>query len=139
MCTVVNFKAYGSIQALNRAFGDRWVYIGRANSYAGLEQSPLANPFKVKAFGELSRADFGDRGQTLPHYKRWLWERIQAGDEVVLDALKAINARTVLVCWCKPGPCHGEVVKAAATWVQDCLGVGGKEASGTARNLARRQ
>lgn len=110
MCTVANFKAYGSVQALNRAFGDRWVYIGRANSYAGLPQSPLANPFKVK--------DFGGRGQTLPHYKRWLWERIQAGDEVVLDALRAIDTSSVLVCWCKPGPCHGDVVKAAAAWVQ---------------------
>lgn len=88
-CDVANFKAYGSIQALNRAFSDRWVYIGRANSYAGLEQSPLANPFKVK--------DFGGRGQTLPHYKRWLWQRIQAGDETILDALKAIDAN---LSWC---------------------------------------
>ncbi|MCZ7673818.1 MAG: DUF4326 domain-containing protein [Chloroflexi bacterium] len=79
---------------------DRWVYIGRANSYAGLEQSPLANPFKVK--------ELGSRGQTLPHYKRWLWERIQAGDEAVLDALRAIDTQTVLVCWCAPGPCHGK-------------------------------
>lgn len=110
MCRIVNFKQYGSIPALNQAFGDHWVYIGRANSYAGLTQSPLANPFKAK--------DFGGRGQTLPHYRRWLWEHIQAGDTAVLDALKAIDAQTVLVCWCKPGPCHGDVVKAAAAWVQ---------------------
>lgn len=118
MCPVANFKSYGSIQALNQAFGDHWVYIGRANSYAGLPQSPLANPFKVKAFGELSRADFGGRGKTLPHYRRWLWGRIQAGDKAVLDALKAINESTVLVCYCKPDPCHGDVVKAAAEWLR---------------------
>lgn len=123
MCTVANFKAYGSVQALNQAFGDRWVYIGRANSYAGLPQSPLANPFKAR--------EFGGRGQTLPpgstlgHYRRWLWGRIQAGDQAVLDALKAIDAQTVLVCWCVPDPCHGEVVKAAAAWVQTCLGSAG--------------
>lgn len=110
MCSVVNFKQYGSIQALNQVFGDRWVYIGRANSTIGLAQSPLANPFKVK--------DFGGRGQTLPHYRRWLWERIQAGDETVWDELGAINESTVLICWCKPGPCHGDGVKAAAEWVQ---------------------
>ena len=116
MCTIANFKSYGSVQALNQAFGDRWVYIGRANSYAGLPQSPLANPFKIK--------EFGGRGQTLPpgstlgHYRRWLWERIQAGDEVVLNALRAINASSVLICWCKPGPCHGDVVKAAAAWLR---------------------
>lgn len=110
MCQVTNFKQYGSIQALNQTFGDHWVYIGRANSYAGLPQSPLANPFKVK--------DFGGRGKTLPHYRRWLWGRIQAGDTAVLNALKAINESTVLVCYCKPGPCHGDVVKAAAEWLR---------------------
>jgi hypothetical protein len=109
MCNIINFKQYGSIQALNQAFGDHWVYIGRANSYAGLAQSPLANPFKVK--------DFGGRGKTLPHYRRWLWGRIQAGDTAVLDALKAIDESTVLVCYCKPGPCHGDVVKAAVEWL----------------------
>jgi ribonuclease HI len=64
-CQVANFKDYGSIQALNEAFGDRWVYIGRKNSHAGLPQSPLANPHKRSDFG-------GQRGATLPHYRRWL-------------------------------------------------------------------
>ena len=110
MCNIINFKQYGSVSALNQAFGDQWTYIGRANSYAGLTQSPLANPFKVK--------DFGGRGRTLPHYRRWLWGRIQAGDKAVLDALKAIDETTALVCYCKPGPCHGDVVKAAAEWLR---------------------
>jgi hypothetical protein len=117
MCQIINFKQYGSIEALNQAFGDRWVYIGRANNYAKLLQSPLANPFKAKAFGELSRADFGGRGQTLPHYRQWLWQRIEIGDEAVLQALQAIDTQSVLICWCKPGPCHGDVVKAAAAWL----------------------
>lgn len=110
MCQIVNFKQYGSIQALDHAFGERWLYIGRANSYAGLAQSPLANPFKVK--------DFGSPGQTLGHYRRWLWKRIQAGDKTVLAALRSIAPSSVLICWCKPGPCHGDVVKAAAAWLQ---------------------
>ncbi len=109
MCNIINFKQYGSIPALNQAFGDHWVYIGRTNNYAGLEQSPLANPFKVK--------DFGGRGKTLPHYRHWLWERIQSGDTAVINALKSINENTTLVCWCIPGPCHGDVVKAAAAWL----------------------
>lgn len=110
MCQITNFKRYGSIWALNQAFGDRWAYIGRANSYAGLPQSPLANPFRVK--------DFGGRGKTLPHYRYWLWERIQAGDTAVLEALRAIDESSVLVCYCKPGPCHGDVVKAEASWLR---------------------
>jgi hypothetical protein len=109
MCQVVNFKQYGSVDALNQAFGERWRYIGRANAHAGLPQSPLANPFKV--------ADYG-RGGTMPHYRRWLWQRIQAGDTAVLEALQAIDEQTVLICWCAPAACHGDVVKAAARWLR---------------------
>ena len=116
MCSIVNFKQHGSVQALRQAFGNRWLYIGRANSYAGLPASPLANPFKVKDFGGRDRTL--PPGSTLGHYCRWLWERIQVGDTAVLDTLRAINESTVLVCYCKPGPCHGDVVEAAATWVQ---------------------
>jgi hypothetical protein len=110
-CDVVNFKQYGSVRALDQAFGPRWLYIGRSNPRDGLAQSPLANPFKVKDFG-------GQQGATLPHYRRWLWQRIQAGDVAVLAALQSITPNTALVCWCKPGPCHGDVVRAAAAWLQ---------------------
>jgi ribonuclease HI len=110
-CQVANFKDYSSIQALNQAFGDRWLYIGRKNDYAGLEQSPLANPFKCEDFG-------GQRGVTLPHYRHWLWQRIQAGDEAFLKTLRSIDEQTVLICWCHPYPCHGDVVKAAAEWLR---------------------
>jgi hypothetical protein len=110
MYQIVNFKEYGSVQALNQAFGERWVYIGRANRHAGLPESPLANPYKVRDYG---------RGSTLPHYRRWLWQRIQAGDPAVLEALKAIDEQSVLVCWCAPNPCHGDVVKAAAAWLRE--------------------
>lgn len=112
MCTVTNFKHYGSKAALEQAFGDRWLYIGRANGHAQLEASPLANPFKVRDFG-------GQRGATLGDYRRWLWGRIQAGDTAVIEALRTIDEDTVLVCWCAPGPCHGEVVRAAAAWLRD--------------------
>lgn len=109
-CQVVNFKQYGSIEGLDEIFGDRWTYIGRANVYAGLPRSPLANPFKVGDFG-------GRQGATLSRYRRWLWGRIRAGDTAVIEALRAINETAVLVCWCAPAPCHGEVVRAAAAWL----------------------
>jgi hypothetical protein len=115
MCRVVNFKQYGSIEVLGETFGDRWTYIGRASRLAGLPRSPLANPFRV--------GDFGGRcGATLPFYRRWLWAQIQAGDPAVIEALRAIDDSSVLVCWCSPGPCHGEVVKAAAAWLKDRAG-----------------
>jgi hypothetical protein len=111
MSQVVNFKSYGSAAALTAAFGTRWVYIGRANPHHHLPASPLANRFRRQAYG-------GQCGATLPHYRRWLWQRIQARDEAVIEALKAIDDQTILVCWCKPGPCHGDVVLAAAAWLK---------------------
>jgi hypothetical protein len=110
VCQVINFKQYGSVDALNQAFGDRWLYIGRANRHAGLPESPLANPYKARDYG---------RGGTLPHYRRWLWQRIQAGETAVLAALRAIDEQSVLVCWCAPNPCHGDVIKAAAAWLRE--------------------
>jgi hypothetical protein len=111
MCQIVNFHHYGSVTALNQAFSVRWLYIGRANQRAGLPQSHLANPYKVRDFG-------GQPGATLPAYRRWLWSRIEVGDTAVLSTLSAIEPASVLVCYCKPGPCHGDVVQAAAAWLQ---------------------
>ena len=65
MPQAINFKDYGSIAALDQAFPGNWLYVGRENRRFKLPRSPLANRFKVK--------DFGGRGKTLPHYKRWLW------------------------------------------------------------------
>jgi hypothetical protein len=111
MSQVVNFKSTGSAAALTQTFGTRWVYVGRANPHHHLPASPLANPYRRQTYG-------GQRGCTLPHYRRWLWQRIQAGDEAVIAALTAIDDPTVLVCWCKPGPCHGDVILAAAAWLK---------------------
>ena len=110
MPTVVNFNAYRSLSALDAAFGSRWLYIGRANPRLQLAASPLANPYRV--------FDRHKRGSTLPRYRRWLWQRIQAGDADVLTALRALREDSVLVCYCKPAPCHGDVVLAAAAWLR---------------------
>jgi hypothetical protein len=112
MCTVVNFREYGAVAALDRAFGDRWLYIGRANPGARLAASPLANPYRPRDFG-------GERGATLPHYRRWLWQQIQGRNHDVLQALATVSEESVLVCYCAPGPCHGEVVRAAASWLRE--------------------
>jgi hypothetical protein len=79
---------------------------------ARLDASPLANPYRPRDFG-------GERGATLPHYRRWLWRQIQAGNQEVLQALGAVTEESVLVCYCAPGPCHGEVVRGAAAWLRE--------------------
>ena len=107
---IVNFKDYRSAAALDQAFGDKWVYVGRRNSAFGLPSSPLANPFRIS----LSTC----RVAAVEAYRRWLWGRLQARDAGVLAALRAIDDNSVLVCWCSPEPCHAEVITRAAAWLR---------------------
>ena len=75
-------------------------YIGRP--------SPLGNPFRV---GEYSREE------SLELYDKWLEEKINQGDRVILTALAHLAKLSQqgiivnLVCWCKPLPCHGDIIK----------------------------
>jgi hypothetical protein len=72
------------------------IYIGRANARYGLLASPFANPFTIGRDG--TRAD------VLHKYK----EHILSSPDllVLLPALKG----KILGCWCKPAPCHGDVL-----------------------------
>ena len=83
------------------------VYIGR--TCAGLEGSVLGNPFKRRA-GQTP-------GSTLDDYRAWLrdeWKRAGAvRRELERLADLAEQGNLVLGCWCKPDPCHGDVVKEA--------------------------
>ncbi len=56
----------------------------------------------------------GDRDTVIARYRAWLWGRIKSG-EVSLEELAALHGRQ-LVCVCKPKPCHGDVLEAAADW-----------------------
>lgn len=105
---VANFKDFGSKENLTAAFGERWIYIGR--KYADFEASPLGNPFKA--------GDYGGRGATLPYYRKWLWQKIQRGEEKGVKALLSVKKNSVLVCWCAPYPCHGNVVSNAVNWLK---------------------
>ena len=56
----------------------------------------------------------GDRDTVIARYRVWLWDRIKSG-EISLEELAALHGRQ-LVCICKPKPCHGDVLEAAAEW-----------------------
>ena len=83
----------------------------RVDAYSG---SPLGNKFHNNP--KLTRSG------KIAHYKRWLWAEMQH-EGPVLDELKRIAALdrkgidVVLLCWCKPLPCHSDVVKAAVQWM----------------------
>ena len=83
------------------------VYIGR--TCAGLEGSVLGNPFR--------RQEGQAPGSTLDNYRAWLRAEWKRGGAVRQDlerlADRAAAGNLVLGCWCKPDPCHGDVVKEA--------------------------
>jgi len=73
------------------------VYIGRAVPRKGLKKSPFANPFKV--------GKDGTREEVIEKYREWLLDR----PELVEMAERELKGK-VLGCWCKPAPCHGDVL-----------------------------
>lgn len=90
MITVVNKRQYEG----------QGIYIGRP--------SILGNPFKVSEYG---------RGNCIEPYRQWLRQEWVKGGKVrqELIRLAELSKREdlVLVCWCKPLACHGDVIKDA--------------------------
>lgn len=82
------------------------IYIGRGGK--GKAQSPFANPFTVKDYGLKL---------CLKKYKEWLQEKLKdknSPQRVQLETLAemVMNGHNIrLVCFCKPKPCHGDIVK----------------------------
>ena len=81
------------------------VYVGR--TCAGFVDEGWGNPFKVGVMGS--------RDECIKKYKTWLWERIKANRAEMIKKLSALSGKK-LGCWCKPLPCHAEVLEAAVQW-----------------------
>lgn len=81
----------------------------------GRGESALANPFR--------RDTTKPAGHTLPTYWAWLWKQMNIPNSNELAELYKIlehsktEAGVLLVCWCKPAPCHGDVIKEAIKWL----------------------
>jgi hypothetical protein len=65
------------------------------------KDSIWANPFKIK--GDLTREE------VLEKYEDYITEKLNEDEELQkqLISLKGKN----LGCWCKPEPCHGDILK----------------------------
>ncbi len=96
-----------------------FVYCGR-NTHALVPSEPyrsgwLGNPVKIKArcpeCGQIHR----DGGSTLPCYTKYLWRRLQE-PEWALAFYNACYGK-VLGCFCKPKPCHTDVMIRALNWL----------------------
>jgi hypothetical protein len=70
------------------------VYIGRpCKSFAG---SKWGNPFLI--------GRDGDRAQVIQKYREWIVKQSE-----LMGSLDELRGK-VLGCWCKPLPCHGDVL-----------------------------
>ena len=102
--TVVNKRTY-------RAMGAPWeVYIGRP--------SPLGNPFtSIKGRATLAEFQCDTRLESINRYAGWLQDQMFNKNSEVLAELDRLFAlllehdKLVLICWCAPLPCHGDVLK----------------------------
>jgi hypothetical protein len=99
-CSVVNFRDVSNYwDAEARAFtDDRFVYIGRSNSHYGLPASPWKNPFR------LERDTPRLRKKALEQYEQWFLAQPK-----LIENLYQLRDH-VLVCWCAPLGCHGDIL-----------------------------
>ena len=70
------------------------------------------NPFKIDS--ENSREDVIER------YREHLYLEVMKGN--ITKSELAELAGKMLACWCKPEPCHGDVLARAAAWAKSELG-----------------
>ncbi|CAD5988722.1 Putative Phage related protein (plasmid) [Planktothrix tepida] len=123
---VINGKIDGFI-------GSNKIYIGRYNRYYNLKESPLYNPYPITKTVNRNLAMGYARLEAIALYKQHLWNSIKAmRDGLPLDRImiELINIARVekdlaethtelmLVCYCSPLPCHGDVIVAAIGWLK---------------------
>lgn len=70
-------------------------YIGRP--------SALQNPFPI--------TDTCDRDLSVKKFRAYFIARIVERDQAILAALEALSEDDLLMCYCKPAACHGDLVK----------------------------
>ncbi len=91
--TVVNIKDRPDWKA------EGGVYIGRG--FRGQRASTFANPFHM--------GKDGSRGVVIQKYRDWLAIRLESHSGVAHE-MESLRGK-MLVCWCAPEACHGDVIK----------------------------
>lgn len=78
------------------------VYIGRGSKWG--------NPFPMK-----NKSD-EERNRVIKEYKKYLWNQLNNGS-ISIDDLLSLDGKT-LGCFCKPKPCHGDIIVNAVNWAK---------------------
>lgn len=74
------------------------VYIGRGSIWG--------NPFKI--------GEDGYREEVINKYKSYLWDKIKL-ESITISQLKSLDGKR-LGCFCKPLPCHGDIIIKFVRW-----------------------
>ena len=83
----------------------QYVYIGRAGKgMTGLFGNPIIVGKQCMICGAVHRTG----GSTLACYKEYMLTRMLHDTEFA-EAIKGLKDK-ILVCFCKPAPCHGDVI-----------------------------
>jgi hypothetical protein len=78
------------------------IYIGRANIHLGEGESEFHNPFKIDEESGTTRA------RAIKQFRDYFYTRLENEPEFKESVFKLKGKR--LGCWCKPNPCHGDVI-----------------------------
>lgn len=85
---------------------EEFVYIGRAGrGHDGYFGNPVAQGRKCPECGEVHR----NGAETIPCFTKYLARRL-ANDEEFRERVRCLKGKS-LICFCKPNPCHGDVLK----------------------------
>jgi hypothetical protein len=90
------------------------VYIGRGKDPHTHEWGEWGNQFSRRETSMPSVTRVGSVEEAIESYRDDLWQRLR-DRRLSLEKLATLQGKR-LGCWCAPGPCHGEVLVAAADW-----------------------
>src|SRR5262245_13376630 len=90
------------------------VYVGRGRDPRTGKPGEWGNPFSHRPSRVPGVIVLATVEEAIERYRAHLWEEIRSR-RLSLERLAALDGKT-LGCWCAPGPCHGEVLTAAASW-----------------------
>jgi hypothetical protein len=96
------------------------VYVGRGGR--GLEQSPLANPFRLDPNRQRE-----EQVDMLERYRRWLWAALQSDTPARREVARLVSLPDgILVCFCRPvgrdvPACHADIIAGAIEWYRSAV------------------
>lgn len=117
MTKIINIKDAPSGWTRN----PNYVYIGRERVIEGIQYlgewgNPHVINFQCRICSTPGRPVIHERGETIVLYSQWLRDKIMENKDF-REAVRNLHGKT-LVCFCKPNPCHGDVLVRAADYLQ---------------------